>query len=563
VLAEIIIPEELREAHQKGLQRFLHTGQSSILGKSVDLWALRKDGRQIDISIRISPMTIGTQQFFIGFIRDITDRKSMEKKLMSFNEELVQQVEEKTKELREIFERVTDGFIALDKNFNYTYANKKIGEMTQRNPDTLIGRNVWEEFPESVNSSTFESFNKSMKEQVYVSNIDYYEPLDLWQENHIYPSPQGISVFIRDISRQKRGEKQLEASEKRFRSIIEQFPYPVITYSPDGGFTSVNHAWEVMWEYKREDVKEYNIRKDPQMISSGLSKYVEKAFAGNLVITEPYLYDPALIGHKSPAKWMVMTLYPLKSDRGELLEVIAVLQDVTETIKAEEKLKESFDSIRRLTNHLQNIREEERQHIAREIHDELGQLLTVLKMDISMLRKKAGPLSEEASSKFTDILEVIDKTVKTVRRIASELRPTLLDDLGLVAAMEWHLEEFEKRSGIKSRFMTSIGEEVIPQSYKIGLFRILQESLTNVARHSEAGEVSVFLDKTDSGIVMRIADNGKGFDKNYARKKKTLGLIGMRERMEMIGGEYNISSIPGKGTTTEVLIPLQKNLSHN
>jgi PAS domain S-box-containing protein len=562
-LAETIIPEELRETHQKGLQRFLHTGTSTILEKNIDLWALKKDGGQIDIAIRISPMIIGTQQFFVGFIRDISDRKIMEKKLRSFNEELVQQVEEKTKELREILERVTDGFIALDKNLNYTYVNKKIGEMTHRHPDSLIGKNVWEVFPDAVHSSTYDAFNKAIREQVYISNIDYYEPLDLWQENHIYPSPQGISVFIRDITTQKRSERRLEASERRFRGMIEQFPYPVVTYRPNGDASSVNRAWEQMWLHSRDKLKEYNIRQDPQMALLGISDCIEKAFAGELAISDPCFYDPGLTGHQSLPKWIVLTFYPLKSEEGDLLEVIAVLQDVTETRKAEEKLKESFDSIRRLTNHLQNIREEERQHIAREIHDELGQLLTVLKMDVSLLRKKIGPLSEEASSKLTDMLGVIDKTVKTVRRIASELRPTLLDDLGLVAAMEWHLEEFEKRSGIQSRFISSIREEVIPQSYKIGLFRILQESLTNVARHSGATEVSVILDVTDNGIVMSITDNGKGFDPVLARKKKTLGLIGMRERMQMIGGEYNISSIPGKGTTTEVVIPLQQNLSNN
>ncbi|MEI9944298.1 MAG: PAS domain S-box protein [Chitinophagaceae bacterium] len=554
-LSETILPSEFRETYQKGLQNYLYTGESDIIGKNMDVWALKKDTTDIDISLRISPMMLNNKQFFVGFVRDIRERKKMEAKLESFNKELVKQVDDKTKELKEIFERVTDGFIALDKNFNYTYANKRISQLTHRDPVALIGKNIWNEFPEAMGSSTYHAFNKAMKEQQYVCNTDYFEPLDLWQENHIYPSPEGLSVFIRDISKQKKNEMLLERSEKRFRAIIEQFPYPVVTYERNGDFTTVNKAWETMWQYKREDVKEYNIRKDPQMIASGLSDYIEKAFNGEVAISPAYLYDPKVIGHQAEKKWMVMTLYPLKSESGELLEVILVLQDVTENKNAEEKLKESYEAVRQLTGHLQNVREEERRHIAREIHDELGQLLTVLKMDVSWLDKKIGTVSEAVKEKLSDLLGLIDKTVRTVRKISSELRPTLLDDLGLVAAMEWHLEEFEKRSGIKKQLDLPEAELSIPDSLKIGLFRILQESLTNVARHSGADKVTVNLEQENAQIVLKIEDNGKGFDKNDT-PSHTLGVLGMKERTSMMGGKYHIISIPGKGTTVEVIIPV-------
>jgi len=157
------------------------------------------------------------------------------------------------------------------------------------------------------------------------------------------------------------------------------------------------------------------------------------------------------------------------------------------------------------------------------------------------------------------VLSLIDNTVTTVRRIASELRPSLLDNLGLLAAMEWHVGEFEKRSGIK-KYLSLLETEVpLPDPVKIGLFRIMQESLTNVGRHSGATEVTVTLTEENESLVLVIHDNGHGFDPGKPRKK-TLGLLGMKERAEGMGGSYEISSRPGEGTTVTVTVPVKKEI---
>jgi signal transduction histidine kinase len=157
--------------------------------------------------------------------------------------------------------------------------------------------------------------------------------------------------------------------------------------------------------------------------------------------------------------------------------------------------------------------------------------------------------------KLTDLLALIDTTVKTVRRIASELRPSLLDDLGLLAAMEWHLEEFEKRSGVIKKIEVPAVELRLPDALKIGLFRIFQESLTNVARHSGAKNVNVSLFEKDGQLILTIRDDGKGLDETRTNKR-TLGLLGMKERTLMMGGEYNITSAMGQGTTVTVTVPV-------
>jgi PAS domain S-box-containing protein len=231
--------------------------------------------------------------------------------------------------------------------------------------------------------------------------------------------------------------------------------------------------------------------------------------------------------------------------------------DITERKKAREELEQSYKAIRQLTEHLQNIREEERISIAREIHDELGQQLTVLKMDMAWLKRKLNKTDVEVDQKIEDLLNMTDTTIKSVRKISSELRPSLLDDLGLVATMEWELKEFKKRSGINTSFSVIETEMSLPDKFKTGLFRIFQESLTNVARHANATEVKVSLEHRGKKIILSIKDDGKGFDKKKTADKRTLGILGMKERTEMMGGEYEINSNPGKGTTVLVAIPEQ------
>ncbi|NCT74738.1 MAG: PAS domain S-box protein [Chitinophagaceae bacterium] len=672
-LADIVVPPELRDAHRKGLQRYLSPAESKIIGQTVDIWAVCKDGRHIDVALRISPFTLDNKGYFIGFIRDISEKKKTDKKLQQFNEELTRQVAEKTKEITDILERVTDGFIALDKEFRYTYANKKIGDLTNHDPSQLIGRNVWEVFPDAVNTPTYAAFMKAMQEQVYVSNTDHFEPLEIWQENHIYPSANGLSVFIRDISERKRAEHEITRMRSLSETLIDSLPGVFYFYDETGKFIRWNKQFEKVTGYSNEEIavmhpaqfflgadKEHIIHRIKQVFETG-SGDAEACFTTKDGRQIPYFFKAVrmeydgrtcllgtgfdmtekrkaeediklseqkyrLLFHSNPMPmWMLSlpeykiietneaTLRQYGYTREEFLSLdifklrpaddedklkrytnrnfrgihyagvwrhqkkdgsilyvdittydthyegspvrLVLGIDVTEQHLAEERLKQSYESIRELTEHLHNVREEERMHIAREIHDELGQLLTVLKMDVAWLNKKLSPGPGPVSDKIHDLLLLIDTTVKTVRRISSELRPSLLDDLGLLAAMEWHFEEFQKRSDIKGYCNLPDQEISLPDSVKIGFFRIFQESLTNVARHSGAKNVEVELQKNENRLILTIKDDGIGFDTGDS-KRKTLGLIGMRERAEGMGGEYCIEGEPGRGTTVKVSVPL-------
>lgn len=214
------------------------------------------------------------------------------------------------------------------------------------------------------------------------------------------------------------------------------------------------------------------------------------------------------------------------------------------------------EQLRSLTAHLQNIREEERIHIAREMHDELGQLLTAFKMDISWLQKKLDTHPESAiKDRLRDMNKLTEDAVLFVRKIASELRPSVLDDFGLIPALEWHSEEFSKRFGIEVSFRANVRDIKTSSVVATTLFRMYQECLTNVARHAQATKVNSHLAATPDKIILTITDDGKGFEPQASDQKKTLGLLGMKERATMAGGQITVQSAPGKGTSVVIVLP--------
>jgi PAS domain S-box-containing protein len=606
--------------------------------------------------------------------------------LEGINKDLEAQVKLKTEQLNDILERITDGFIALDKNFCYTYANKRIGELLHRDPASLIGKNVWEEYPDVVGSSTYKAFMEAMTEQHYVRNTDYYEPLDLWQENDIYPSPGGLSVFTRDISVRMKAQDDLKASEQKYRFLFENNPLPIWMLSmPDRNFIAVNNAAVEHYGYSKEEflsmnakdmrpaedvnrfleqLKElkpgiYNagiwrhLKKDGTIIqveiyahntqyegklarlvlandvterikaeealrqseeinrlimSSSLNAIVCMDIHGNIIFWNPqaekvFGWEKEEIIGRPMADAIVPVAYReqhkkglenyLKTGHGpllnKLLEITAInkegvefpvelaiipvkengieffcsfIQDITERKKSEEKLKQSHEQLRQLASHLQDVREEEQKRIAREVHDELGQQITGLKMDVAWIWKKMAGIKEGVSiqERLKEMTTLLDSAVKTIRKIASELRPSILDDMGLIAAMEWQTLEFQKRFSIPVAFKSAVRQLELDPTVATNLFRLYQESLTNIARHAEAKNVYTELEVNKKQITLSVTDDGKGFQVEESDDKKTLGLLGMKERVWMMNGELEIKSKPGSGTTVTIKVPIQESI---
>jgi len=255
-----------------------------------------------------------------------------------------------------------------------------------------------------------------------------------------------------------------------------------------------------------------------------------------------------------------LTISPIRDAAGNISGASIIARDTTERNRVEDATRQSQQQLRALSAHLQTIREEERTRIAREIHDELGQVLTGLKMELSLLEESwsestphdARALDERA---FQRMRSLVDGSIQTVRKIATELRPMMLDNLGLSAAIEWQAEEFLKISGIPCEVSLPEDEMSLDRDTSTALFRILQESLTNIVRHAKASRVSVHLWIENQIAVLQVQDNGVGIPAELVAGPTSFGLLSMRERALMLGGTVEVMSGPGAGTKIVVRVP--------
>ena len=313
-----------------------------------------------------------------------------------------------------------------------------------------------------------------------------------------------------------------------------------------------------------------------------LSDYSLPGFNGNDALEiamekcpeTPFIFVTGTMGEEVAIQTLKSgaTDYVLKTRLSRLMPAVQrALREAEERSqhrRAEEQLRESHERLRALSVYLQTVREEERTRIAREVHDELGQALTSCKLDLSWIANKLPPDLKALLDKTRSLTAHIDSTIQTVRRISSELRPGVLDHLGLVAAIEWQANEFQNRTGIKCDLRARVREPLPDQDLSTTFFRIFQETLTNVIRHAGATHVAVDLKEADGRITLEVKDNGRGIAREDISNTKSMGLLGMRERASLLGGVFRIGSLPGgKGTRVRVSIPLARrtrapNLNH-
>jgi PAS domain S-box-containing protein len=261
----------------------------------------------------------------------------------------------------------------------------------------------------------------------------------------------------------------------------------------------------------------------------------------------------------------VATYFPTTSGRENLRRVGVIVVEITERKKIEEQLIDSREQLRALSTRLQSVREEERTKIAREIHDELGQALAGLKLSLSWMDRKLHEIDNTKPfhlvlQEIESMSNLLDDTIQTVRRISTELRPRVLDELGLVEAIEWQVQEFEARTKIKCRLSSNQTKISLDQERNTAIFRIFQETLTNIARHAEASRINIKLRKKSGFLILEVKDNGKGISEHSLSRNDSLGLLGMRERALLFGGNVKINgnnAKGGKGTTVTVQIPIE------
>jgi PAS domain S-box-containing protein len=806
--------------------------------------------------------------FMLKVRADFKARKATAEKLAILNAELEEKVAERTQELsasnkmlEETFLRITDAFVAFDRNWCYTFVNKRAATMLQRNASDLIGKNVWDIFPDVIGSATYKAFHQALQEQRFIINEDYYAPLDLWQENHIYPSPEGVSVYINDITEKKKAEEKIVKANRlyffisqvnqmivrtpdektlfeeacriavdigRFRMAwigmtdentkavvpvmyageekgyltaikkintaevpegnsptalairqgsyvicndIETDPlmapwkdaalergyhscmvlpikklgavtgafsfyaaekhffdeaeiallleatgdvsfaleniekeklrkqveaevkksnerFELIAYATNDVVWDWNlHTNEVWWNNNFYSLFGYDKQKlfadinswtngihpgDRKRVTAGIQRTLD---SGNKFWHDEYrhlkndgsivfVYDRGFVMHDETGKpyrmigsmlditelknaedqitreknlsdsiinslpgifylynqqgkflrWNsnfetvsgysadeISRMHPLdffdEPEKALLLDKInnvfltgednvqagfllktkeklpyyftgkaieyqgqkclmGVGIDFSERIKAQEEIRQSNEKLQELMAHLQEIREAERKRIGREIHDELGQQLTAIKMDVTWLNKKIPGSFPELKDKLTNIVALLNGSNQSIRRILSELRPTILDDYGLVDALEWLSNQFTETTGIPVQLTADETTGKISEQINTCIFRIYQEALTNITRYANAGKVIASLKVTHQHISFVVEDDGIGFNPAATGDKKSFGILGMKERVLSLKGEFSLQAAPGEGTKINISAPL-------
>lgn len=373
-----------------------------------------------------------------------------------------------------------------------------------------------------------------------------------------------LSIVAQQIEVAIHNAKQaaiIRESEERCRTLIEHNFGVICEISFDGRFLYVGSK-DGMLGYKSaellgESVFDHLHPDDCTAVMDEFQKVVKTKSPGHVVFRSR--------NKKGEWRWIESTGDSIESATGEMRVIIAC-RDITKRKQAEDELRKSHQQLRELTRHLQSVREEERTRIAREIHDTLGQTLTGLQMSLSWLDKKLSEtyddlmLQSSLRDEVANISKLIDTTIGSVQEITSELRPDVLDDFGLRTAIEWEGQKFQKLSGIKCSFTSNLDNISLSSELSTAIFRILQETLTNVARHANATKAYISLTDSGDNLVLEVRDNGKGITESEITSSKSLGLLGMRERVVPFGGKLEIAGITGKGTRVNVQIPLKNKI---
>ena len=507
----------------------------------------RKDGERIWVSVnaRVVRDAQGRTMYYEGTGLDITEQKRAQEKLRA-SEERYRDLVENSHEL--IGTHDLRGLILS--------ANPATAAALGLPLDGVVGKNILdflapefaEGFHENMERVKADGGSRGLMVMITSSGErriwEFYNSLR--SDGIAEPIVRGIA---RDITEQRLSQKALRESEERYRELFENSRDAIYVHDLGGRYVSVNRAAELLSGFDREEIlgKHYS-----NFISPGNLKNARENFCRKLDAPVETSYEAEVVcknGHRIPVEISSRMIYR----DGDPIGVQGIARDITERKRAQQALQN-------YSRRLMEVQEAERQNLSRELHDEIGQALTAIRINLEWIRR-FNIAAPEALPRVDESIDAVDDAVKRVRELALELRPSLLDDLGLASALRWYVDSFAVRTGINARVVGDIPRtDHIPHEIETAAFRIVQEALTNVARHSFATRVSVDISQSNRELHLEVYDNGIGFDSdtvlNGQSATAALGLRGMQERALAVNGDINIVSQPRAGTHILLGVPL-------
>ncbi len=381
-------------------------------------------------------------------------------------------------------------------------------------------------------------------------------PIEASISQHAEDGNKVFTVILRDITERVRAESLLARSEARLRGILDSAMDAIITVDDSQHIVLFNSAAEAMFGCSREEA-----------VGAPLAWFIPDRFRATHAGHVRSFGETGTASRRMGVLRIVTGLrrngeeFPIDASISQITEggskfYTVILRDVTARVRAEEALRRSKEELQELGVVAHQAREQEKSRIARELHDELAQGLTALQMDVAWCKEKLPAGQDGLATKLQRMETLLDTTVTATRRIAADLRPLMLDDLGLLPAVEWLVENFIQRTGVPCELAVSISDLHLHKAESTAIFRIVQESLANIAKHAKASRAEVAIEQSGGEVMINVRDDGLGFLPENSRKPNSFGLVGLRERAYLLGGEAAINSGPGKGTNVEVRLPL-------
>ena len=468
----------------------------------------------------------------------------------------------------DILESITDSYISVDRDWSFTYLNgraEKIIAPLNKSRSNLIGKNCWAEFPDLVGTELEQKLRRAFSENT-VEEFEYFCPgLNLWLSIRCHPSRDGLALYFLDVTSKKR----VLNSEAELRALADSIPQLTFMAHPDGEVFWYNRGW---YEYTGTTLEQmqgwgWQTVHDPLVLPSVIERWTE-----SIRNESAFEMEFPIRGADGVFRWFLTRISPFRDEQGrmtrwfgtgtnvheqrQLLQSLSDARDHLEKRVAERTaaLATANESLRDLSLRLLQVQDDERRRLARELHDSVGQLLAAIGINVGIVQSQANKLDARGARAVSENAQLLDQVSREIRTISHLLHPPLLEIAGLASALRWYVDGFAERSGIKVDIDLPENLERLPNDTELAIFRIVQECLTNIHRHSGSETAKISLRHGEGGLIVQVEDFGKGIAESTERERSQtnrpgIGFGGMRERVRQLGGTLEVTSL---GTGTKV-----------